>query len=66
MAFFDSRTDVEEIKQMVKALDKPALKKELKQLEGKKMTMFTSLSSFVTSKTWSFFQRLDANKGFLK
>ncbi|KAG0713732.1 hypothetical protein GWK47_015566 [Chionoecetes opilio] len=44
-AFFDSRVDVEEKKQMVKALDKPASKKELKRLEGKKMTMSSSLSS---------------------
>ncbi|KAG0710326.1 hypothetical protein GWK47_002517 [Chionoecetes opilio] len=50
---------------MVKALDKPASKKELKRLEGKKMTMSSSLSSFVTSKTRSFFQKLDADEGFL-
>ncbi|KAG0718982.1 U2 small nuclear ribonucleoprotein B'' [Chionoecetes opilio] len=36
LAFFDSRIDVEEKKEMVKALDKPASKKELKRLEGKK------------------------------
>ncbi|KAG0714555.1 hypothetical protein GWK47_013921 [Chionoecetes opilio] len=36
LAFFDSRIDVEEKKQMVKALDKPASKKELKRLEGKR------------------------------
>ncbi|KAG0716602.1 hypothetical protein GWK47_009284 [Chionoecetes opilio] len=65
LAFFDSRIDVEEKKQMVKALDKPASKKELKQLEGTKMTMSSSLSSFVTSKTRSFFQKLDADEGFL-
>ncbi|KAG0711497.1 hypothetical protein GWK47_002277 [Chionoecetes opilio] len=64
LAFFDSRIDVEE-KQMVKALDKPASKKKLKRLEGKKMTMSSSLSSFVTSKTRSFFQKLDADEGFL-
>ncbi|KAG0722734.1 hypothetical protein GWK47_043957 [Chionoecetes opilio] len=63
LAFFDSRIDVE--KQMVKALDKPASKKKLKRLEGKKMTMSSSLSSFVTSKTRSFFQKLDADEGFL-
>ncbi|KAG0726234.1 hypothetical protein GWK47_037027 [Chionoecetes opilio] len=65
LAFFDSRIDVEEKKQMVKALDKPASKKELKRLEGKKMTMSSSLSSFVTLKTRSFFQKLDADEGFL-
>ncbi|KAG0727887.1 hypothetical protein GWK47_033694 [Chionoecetes opilio] len=65
LAFFDSRIDVEEKKQMVKALDKPASKKELKRLEGKKMTMSFSLSSFVTSKTQSFFQKLDSDEGFL-
>ncbi|KAG0724840.1 hypothetical protein GWK47_039783 [Chionoecetes opilio] len=65
LAFFDSRIDVEEKKQMVKALDKPASKKELKRLEGKKMTMSSSLSSFVTSKTRSFFQKLDMDEGFL-
>ncbi|KAG0713304.1 hypothetical protein GWK47_016498 [Chionoecetes opilio] len=65
LAFFDSRIDVEEKKQMVKALDKPASKKELKRLEGKKMTMSSSLSPFVTSKTRSFFQKLEADEGFL-
>ncbi|KAG0715569.1 hypothetical protein GWK47_011670 [Chionoecetes opilio] len=65
LAFFDSRIDVEEKKQMVKALDKPASKKELERLEGKKMTTSSSLSSFVTSKTRSFFQKLDADEGFL-
>ncbi|KAG0722968.1 hypothetical protein GWK47_043521 [Chionoecetes opilio] len=65
LAFFDSRIDVEEKKQMVKALDKPASKKELKRLEGKKITMSSSLSSFVTSKTRSFFQKLNADEGFL-
>ncbi|KAG0730275.1 hypothetical protein GWK47_028563 [Chionoecetes opilio] len=65
LAFFDSRIDVEEKKQMVKALDKPPSKKELKRLEGKKMTMSSSLSSFVTSKERSFFQKLDADEGFL-
>ncbi|KAG0727485.1 hypothetical protein GWK47_034568 [Chionoecetes opilio] len=64
LAFFDSRIDVEK-KQMVKALDKPSSKKELKRLEGKMMTMSSSLSSFVTSKTRSFFQKLDADEGFL-
>ncbi|KAG0710732.1 hypothetical protein GWK47_022217 [Chionoecetes opilio] len=65
LAFFDSRIDVEEKKQMVKALDKPASKKELKRLEGKKMTISSSLSSFVTTKTRSFFQKLNADEGFL-
>ncbi|KAG0724984.1 hypothetical protein GWK47_004858 [Chionoecetes opilio] len=65
LAFLDSRIDVEEKQQMVKALDKPASKKELKRLEGKKMTMSSSLSSFVTSKTRSFFQKLDEDECFL-
>ncbi|KAG0724225.1 hypothetical protein GWK47_041072 [Chionoecetes opilio] len=65
LAFFDSKIDVEEKKQMVKALDKSASKKELKRLEGKKMMMSSSLSSFVTSKTRSFLQKLDADEGFL-
>ncbi|KAG0717731.1 hypothetical protein GWK47_053848 [Chionoecetes opilio] len=52
-------------KQMVKALDKPPLKKELKRLEGKKMTMSSSLSSFVISKTRSFFLETRPDEGFL-
>lgn len=50
---------------MIKVLDKPASKKDLKWLERKKMTMFTSLSSFITSKTQSSFHKLDADEGFL-
>ncbi|KAG0713437.1 hypothetical protein GWK47_016230 [Chionoecetes opilio] len=59
-----SRIYVEEKKQMVKALDKPPSRRNSMRLEGKKMTMSSSLSSFVTMKTRSFFQKLDADEGF--
>ncbi|KAG0712913.1 hypothetical protein GWK47_001968 [Chionoecetes opilio] len=64
LAFFDSRIDVEEKKQMVKALDKPASKKELKRLEGKKRRCFLPLV-LRHFETRSFFQKLDADEGFL-
>ncbi|KAF2350824.1 protein of unknown function DUF4203 [Trinorchestia longiramus] len=50
---------------MVKALDKPVSKTKLKQLPGKRTTMFASLLSFVTSKTRFFFQKLGVDKDFL-
>ncbi|KAG0711528.1 hypothetical protein GWK47_002264 [Chionoecetes opilio] len=45
--------------------DKPASKKELKRLEGKKNAMFSPLSSLRHFETRSFFQKLDTDGGFL-
>ncbi|KAG0700189.1 hypothetical protein GWK47_025660 [Chionoecetes opilio] len=59
--FFDSRIDVEEKKKM----DKTARRRNSSDWRGKKDDDCFLLSSFVTSKTRSFFQKLDADEAFL-
>ena len=62
---FHSRIDVKGKKRIVKVLNKPASKKELKRLEERNMAISNFVSSFVISKTQSFFQKLCEDKGFL-
>ncbi|KAG0730287.1 hypothetical protein GWK47_028531 [Chionoecetes opilio] len=65
LAFFDSRIDVEEKKQMVKALDKPASKKELKRLEGKKNDDSSLPLVLRHFEDTSFFRNSTLDEGFL-
>ncbi|KAG0727314.1 hypothetical protein GWK47_034896 [Chionoecetes opilio] len=50
-------------KQMVKALDKPALEEGTQRFEGKKNDDVFLLSSLRPSKTWSFFQKTRRGRG---
>ncbi|KAG0712083.1 hypothetical protein GWK47_019230 [Chionoecetes opilio] len=65
LAFFDSRIDVEEKKQMVKHLDKPPQEEGTQAMEGKKMTMSLP-PSFVTSKDTVFFQKTRRGRDLLQ
>lgn len=57
LEFLDERLTQPEKNKMFLNLDKPAKKKEMKQLEGKSLKFDeNSISDFVTSKTKTFFE----------